>query len=485
MSISLALSNALSGLSAQSKSAEIVSTNVANATNEGFARRDIVLSTRSVGGAGSGVQVDGVVRNVDPIILQERRAADADVGFQSSLTGYFRDLESLIGLPGEPGSLAERINAFDTTLIEAASRPDLSARLQATTDAANSLVQGINQISDGIQDARTKADGDIAKTVTNLNSWLEQVADLNDRIANLNGRGRDVTALEDERQALVDQISEKIPVKEIQRDDDRIALVSTGGALLLDSRAAIFSFTPVAAVTPQATQANGGLSGLQIDGLDVSTSGDRSRIEGGELAALFKIRDELAIQSQAQIDSIAREFVQRFEDPAVDPTLTLGDPGVFTDNGAAFTLADEVGLAGRLSLNTLLDPSVGGELRLWRDGLGAVVAGSSGNSDQINAYRDALVATQVPANPVVTTAARSTSDLASDFLSLAGVAVATAERDQAFATAQQESLTTLELSNGVDTDQELQKLLLIEQAYAANARVVQTVDDLIQFLIRI
>jgi flagellar hook-associated protein 1 len=38
------------------------------------------------------------------------------------------------------------------------------------------------------------------------------------------------------------------------------------------------------------------------------------------------------------------------------------------------------------------------------------------------------------------------------------------------------------MANGVDTDQEMQKLLIIEQAYSANAKVVQTMDELIQIL---
>ena len=38
------------------------------------------------------------------------------------------------------------------------------------------------------------------------------------------------------------------------------------------------------------------------------------------------------------------------------------------------------------------------------------------------------------------------------------------------------------LADGVDTDQEMQRMMLIEQAYAANARVVQTVDDMLQIL---
>ena len=38
------------------------------------------------------------------------------------------------------------------------------------------------------------------------------------------------------------------------------------------------------------------------------------------------------------------------------------------------------------------------------------------------------------------------------------------------------------MEDGVDTDRELQRLMLIEQAYAANARVLQTVDDMMNAL---
>jgi flagellar hook-associated protein 1 FlgK len=41
----------------------------------------------------------------------------------------------------------------------------------------------------------------------------------------------------------------------------------------------------------------------------------------------------------------------------------------------------------------------------------------------------------------------------------------------------------VELSEGVDTDAELQKLLLIEQAYTANARVMQIADEMLKTLI--
>jgi flagellar hook-associated protein 1 FlgK len=54
-----------------------------------------------------------------------------------------------------------------------------------------------------------------------------------------------------------------------------------------------------------------------------------------------------------------------------------------------------------------------------------------------------------------------------------------------YAAAKWEAIRTLELEGGVDTDQELQKLLVIENAYAANARVIQTVDEMLDLLLRI
>ena len=59
------------------------------------------------------------------------------------------------------------------------------------------------------------------------------------------------------------------------------------------------------------------------------------------------------------------------------------------------------------------------------------------------------------------------------------------DEDLSFAAARWDALRQAELADGVDTDQEMQKLLLIEQAYAANAKVIQTIGTLIQRLMEI
>jgi flagellar hook-associated protein 1 FlgK len=41
------------------------------------------------------------------------------------------------------------------------------------------------------------------------------------------------------------------------------------------------------------------------------------------------------------------------------------------------------------------------------------------------------------------------------------------------------------LEQGVDTDQEMQKMLVLEQAYGANAKVIQTLGGLLDQLLQI
>lgn len=76
MSIAGALSNALSGLTAASRSAEVVASNIANAATEGYAARTLVTSSRP--GTTGGVRIDGIARAVDPALLADRRLATAE-----------------------------------------------------------------------------------------------------------------------------------------------------------------------------------------------------------------------------------------------------------------------------------------------------------------------------------------------------------------------------------------------------------------------
>ncbi len=184
----------------------------------------------------------------------------------------------------------------------------------------------------------------------------------------------------DQRAQIIDGIARLVPIREIPREHDQVALMTAGGAVLLDGKAAVLEFTPVHTIVPEMTQAAAACRALHQRPPD----GHRRRNQPclcGELAGLFAVRDELAVSGQARLDAMARDLCRTLRDPALDATLAPGDPGLFTDGGTAFLAANEVGLSSRLQLKRGLSiRRRGGAVFRLRDGLGAASPGPSGNA---------------------------------------------------------------------------------------------------------
>lgn len=483
MSISNAMINALSGLGAASRSAEVVASNVANALTQGYARRELQISARALGGHGTGVRVDGVTRAVNQAVLNDKRLADAEAAAATQRSRFQLRLETAIGQPGDGRSLGGRIAALEAAFTEAASRPDSEARLRNVVASAQGLAGMLHGLQSEAQSARMEADATITRQVDLLNDLLVGVDRLNARIVAERASGRDPSALMDERQAIVDRIAEIVPLRELARDRDQIALFTTGGAMLLEGTPVRVGFTPTGVITPDMTLAAGSISGLTLNGTPIVSS-DAGVLGGGALGAALAVRDDIAPAFQAQIDALARNLIERFSAPGVDPTLAAGQPGLLTDAQAAFDPLNETGLAGRIAVNATVDPAQGGALWRIRDGVGASTPGQAGNANHLLALSGALAAPVVPASGGFIGAGRSTAGLAADVLSQVASARQRDDARTSQATALQDALTTQVLENGVDSDAELQRLLLVEQAFSANARVIQTMDDLLQQIIR-
>ncbi len=482
MTISNTLASALSGLTAASRAAELVSSNIANASTPGYARRELMLAPRVVGTAGQGVQVVGVKRVENLPVIADRRLAQAAQGDSDARTAFYKQIEGAIGTPDLAYSLSGRISAFDTALTEATSHPESEARLQAVLSSAKNLVSTIGSIGKEVQSARLTADSEIANQVQTLNDSLQKVTELNVQIRRGAGLGQDVSSLQDLRQQTIDKVASIVPLRQVEQDDGSVKLYTSTGGILLDETPATFGFTRTQTIVPEMSQASGGLSGLTINGRPMTTTGASSFIKGGSLAAQFAVRDDLGPDAQAQLDAVTRDLVERFQDSGLDATRAPGDPGLFTDAGAAFDPANEVGLAQRLAVNTAVDPAQGGALWRLRDGLGATVAGDPGNNSLISDLRDALQADRTPASGDFVGGPRSQSVLASDFLSEVSGSRLAAEGESTYTAARLDTYQQLEAQDGVDSDQEMQNLLQIEQAYSANAKVIKTVQDMLQTL---
>ncbi len=485
MSLSNALSNAVSGLSAIARGTELVSSNLSNALTPGYARRDIQLSAQIYGGNGGGVRVDGVQRSISASVLSATRLAFAGVGANEAMSSFALRMEQAFGVPGQSASLSDRLSQFDQALTEAASRPDSDARLANVLSGAKNLVATINSVANQVNEARSEADANIASEIGTLNRSLAQIATLNRQIVSHLAINKDASALMDQRQQLIDGISDIIPIKEVPREHGRVALFTAGGVSLLDgSEPAEIGFTASGYVSPYMKVEDGNLGELSIDGVPL-TGRLVSMFEGGSLAAQFDIRDRFAPQALAMIDAFAHEVYARFSDPAVDPTLVSGVPGLFTDNGTAFNAPDETGLASRLKLNGLADPSEGGALWRLRDGIAAGSAGPTGSATLLSALSQALNKTQPAASSALPPSPRDLFGIARELMSQRSVFRVSAEAQQASDQATYDSFKTSLLAEGVDTDQEMEKLLALEKAYAANAKVVQTASQMLDDILRI
>ncbi|SEI04928.1 flagellar hook-associated protein FlgK [Paracoccus alkenifer] len=485
MSLSNAISNAVSGIVATSRGTEVVASNLANALTPGYARRDLQQSSRSYLAGGGGVQVDGVARIVNTSVLAQGRLASAATSHAQTLADFHKSMSDMMGVPGQPGALTTLLSEFDAALTAASARPENEAGLGRVLSAAASLAGAYNTMGNTIQQARSVADQAIAQDVATLNSGLERIADLNRQIATQLGGGGDANALQDERQRLIDMLGEIVPLKEMPREGGRVALFTANGGVLLDgSEPTRFEFVAAGQVTAASGAGAAPLGLLFVNGEEIPAA-QMGRYGGGRLAANFQIRDVDAPAAQARLDAAALDLHDRFADSAVDPTLGAADPGLFTDAGARVMPPAAPGLAQRLSLNPAADPTAGGEIWRLRDGLGSAAPGPAGASGLLLAMKNALDTPRTAAPQGMSSRPRTAAVMAAEMTSFAASGRLDAERVLGAASAQSSTYATLLQQDGVDTDREVEALLALERAYAANARVLKAVDEMIMTILRL
>jgi flagellar hook-associated protein 1 FlgK len=488
MSISNALNNAASGLRATSRLASTISNNVSNALTEGYASRTTELSSVSAGGLGSGVRVTTTSRAENPYITAERRVAQATAEASGVKSDAYTRLIAAMGEAGADGSLSASATALETRLMAATASPQSTTLLTDAVDAARALATSLTSTAQEAAGVRTDADTRIAAEVRTLNETLHRIDDLNGKIVNLTLQGIDTLSLQDERATLVDQISAIVPVKTVNRENGEVSIFTQGGGTLLDGVVWDLGFTRApTSVTSEMTLANGALGGLtQRQGtttVDIAIGTGRDAFDGGSLGALFEVRDTIVPGFTAELDLYAGDLVARFETLAPAGALDAGGAGLFVDATGGGATA---GLSGRITLNAAVDPDQGGAVWRLRDGLGAAAPGVEGDGATLQALTDAMTTRRAPAGFVSQSADNDSATMASEISAYFVGRSVRVDDDLAYHTARADALSEEEMNaTGVDSDSQLQLLTVVEQAYAANAKVLSTIDELMQLLLEI
>lgn len=332
-----------------------------------------------------------------------------------------------------------------------------------------------------LQQSRDIADASIARDVDTLNETLSEVARLNHEIQRQTLTGHAPHALMDNRQRLLDQIAEILPVTEIMRENGRIALLADGGFMLVDRTAAQFSFTGTKSISPADRIEAGSLSGLLLNGHPVQPGA--ALLSEGRLGAAFAVRDTFAPELQDSLDQIAVDLVTRFNQAEASPTTPAGAFGLFLPDGISDWQVSQHGLAGRLRLNPLADPTAGGDVTLLRSGLYAAQPAAVSDNQHLTRLRDSLTRSTELAH--ANSPQRASSGHVIDLLSMIGTSRLAADQREASSTSRLVAVQETAAGRGVDTDAELGKLLQLEQAYAANARVLTTIDAMLRRILEI
>lgn len=460
MSLFGSLSIARAGMSATQARAQTASSNIANVSTPGYVRRETVLSQSGA----TGVTVSGVSRTQDQILVQSRRDSQSQSARSEIIDNVLSRTLSAFGEPGSTTGVFGAFTQFESDLQTLKSTPESAAGQSITVDSLKDLALTLNQTSTAFQSERTNADAKIASDIELANQITTNLFDLNGDIRNAYSNGRDTSPLLDQRDQLIDALTELIPI-DVKIDEAGGARVRTASGLtLVGATVNKIEFEPSSQVGAiDTTTENGGrLSIPTLNGRPIGPDSGGHAVTEGRIAAYLDIRDTVLPEQAEMLDNFAFDLAASFD--------ALGEP-LLLDNGAPIDALNKTGLSQRLTVNPLVDPDRGGSPSLLRDGLAAIVPGDPGDDTRLSQLTDTL-------SPFSETLATIVSTVSSESLRAQRIHSGNVAREITLYEADTQQ-------SAVDLDYELQSLLAIEQAYTANARVIQTVSDMFDILARI
>lgn len=483
MTLSSAMSAATSGLRVTSIGARVVADNISNAQTEGYGLRTLQLSAQSLGRDGAGVRVAAVVRQVDQATIDLLRDARTSASGADRLARFHTSLETLVGLPGDAQGLTTRFDSLEESLRSALGNPASDTHLSAVAQAGSDLARTIRDIGSGIDRMRDDADAAIHSDVGSLQVELDEIARLQVQISKATALGHPTSAFEDQRAARIDAISDLLPVRDIRAPDGRLMLLGADGTILADRQAALISFSRTVAPQPHESMLSGDLSALLVNGRAATNHAEF--LGQGRLAGNFAIRDDLGLKYRQQIDQLAHDLTIRAADPGGEPSPSGAFYGIFR-LGALTTWPDTLaGLANAIVLDPQLSPDGGQEFWRLREGSAASSPNAPNQTSLLQARLQGLLSAGQALLTPIPVRQQDVGTQARDLTSFVAMERMRAEDHGLAARGRLSALTELRAGQGVDPDAQLQALMAIEQSYAANAKVIATVDGLLKTLLEL
>jgi flagellar hook-associated protein 1 len=442
------MSIGLGALRNSQEAIDVTSNNIANLNTVGYSRQRVNLSESPATqfGAlqfGTGAQVDNI-QSIRDQVLDFRISSESQQ--QSALNAYLGPMQQVQATFNETAGtgLQGAISGLFNSLSQLSTDPASVPLRQSVLTAGQNMTAAFNSAATNLNTLRTSTNAQIPSAVQQVNALAQSVAQLNLSISQSQASGQNSGVLQDQRNQLIQKISQIVNINMIQGDNGSIGIsTALGAAMVVGGQS--FDLSVATSATTGMNQV------LASDGTNLTAS-----IDGGQLGGLLRVRDQAIPGLTAQLDTLASGIAT-----AVNSVHTAG----VDLNGAAgqnfFTVPGTVaGTAQSIKMN-LTDPAQ----------IAASQSGASGDNANALALsqlqNQAIAGGQTPLNFYSGTVAQLGTD----------IQLATSQSGTQDIVMQQLQNQRNSIS-GVSLDEEAANLAQFQRAYQAAARVVSTIDAL-------
>ena len=450
-----ALSTAVSGMSVAQARINTISRNIANASTDGYSRK---TQGAIVGPTGAPFAAP-VLRQVNDALSLSVREATGDLNKLDVTVQLLSQVEAQFGKPEDNSSLPGVLKQLESAFRDLQTSPEKSTLYSTAVGVADQVAHTFQQLYSRAEDVRTDTNNRINQAVSDVNAALKKINDLNTSIAT-QANGIDTTDLEDQRDQALLQLGGLMDFTMFKQSNGAIAIYSKQGMPLLDHTVHPISVTSI------------GTKPAVVPNPPVVV------IKTGSLGGLLNVRDTQIPQLEGQLDDMARALTQAFSDPP-PPAAPPNGVGVelFNDGGGTpYSAATGTGYARRISVNVAIKANP----ELIRN------SASLGDTTTIDRAVALFSRTDIAFTATGLPATGSLTQVTTDFIAAQSSARQNAQAGVDNQTALKESFQTkLSSLTGVNLDQEMAELIVFQQAYAANARMIQTAKDIVDDLMAV
>ncbi len=438
----------ISGINAAEAEIATASSNIANDSNPNYSAESVALSTlvNGLDGAGAGVQVDAVQRSSVPFLSADINQATASQSYYASFTQALQVAQTYLE-PSSGSDLSDLLQNLFNAFTNLSSSPQDPSLRNALLNAASSFASAAQQLSLNLGQTVNNVLSPLNDLVTQVNSTSAQIAALNSQIASLQASGSPAAALQDERDALENQLAALVGATADANGD-----VAVGGVPLVSGTQALKLI-----VAGSGTGVELEVSLPQGD-IPIPSNELKGQI-GGILAGAASV-SQLRTTVDSWVVSVAQAINSQYA------------KGYGLDGSTGNTLFLIPGGSGPIELNPAANvnnvPAASSAAGLPGDGSNAAALAALAQLDGID-----------PSQPSQT-ASQAFSSIATDF----GASIQNATQSQQEAQASLTSLTQLKQSvTGVSLNDQLANLVEYQNALEAAGRAVQVATDVVSFLL--